>query len=116
MEAVRGSGSLIEELAQLETGRLEQVQEASSRSLHKEEKLSLHKFESWNIPLTRYPSPPKLLDMGLLFILVFTIAIVVGVMSKTMFEDDSVPEELSEEVIEELTGEKIDFSPASPEK
>lgn len=57
-----------------------------------------------------------MLDMGILFLIIFSAAVLIGVMSQTIFPPDNAVEEVSEEIVEEMTATDIDFSPSTPEK
>jgi hypothetical protein len=63
-----------------------------------------------------YPPKNCLYDMGLIFLLVFSVAVILGITSRQFLGNDNPVEEASEELIDEYTGIEVDLSPGSPEK
>lgn len=58
----------------------------------------------------------KLLDGGIILLIVITLVAGVGMIAAKMSKKDDGPvEEVAEEVIETLTGQKVDLTPSSPE-
>lgn len=59
----------------------------------------------------------KLYDGGILIICIVMGAVIIGGFSaKFLKKDDGIIEEVCEDVIQVQTGQKIDLTPASPEK